>query len=166
MECPSQSSDLSTSRICPWIWTELYRPDPWTAWLKFSCPAGRMEQRCGAQMCHPDWRIHTASGLGLEPKAYQLILIWRGLKIMQTYISCQNKWINFFYICTVINCSVGHMAPWCRFYLHVSWDSINKIVLFFHFSLLSNQDSNESIATSKVLSSMGVYFTVSHLCWM
>lgn len=65
-----------------------------------------------------------------------------------------------------MNFSVGHMARWRRFYLHVAWDSISKIVLFFHFSLLSNQDSNDSIATSKVLSSMGVYFTVSHLCLM
>lgn len=34
---------------------------------------------------------------------------------------------------------------------------------FFHFSLLSNQDSVDTVTTSKVLCNMYVYFTVSHL---
>lgn len=52
----------------------------------------------------------------------------------------------------------------CQFYLHVGWHSINDLVTIFHFSLLSNQDSDDRVTTSKVLCNMYVYFTVSHLC--
>lgn len=49
------------------------------------------------------------------------------------------------------------MVPLCRFYMHVAWDLKNKIVLFFHFSLLSTWDSDDSITTSKVLSNVCLF---------